>query len=202
VTVYIDAAGLDAASTYRLLVGSVVPRPIAWVTSGAPPKPLNLAPFSSFTWVSQHPAMLGMTINRRADSRKDTILNIEEDGEYVVNIADESMLDQLHASSEWMSPDTSEAEALGLLVAPSSAISVPRLEAAPISMECVFERTIEFSPTGGQFVVGRVVGWHVREDVMESGRIDTELLRPLGRLAGPRYTTLGEVVQLPPVPGG
>ncbi|WP_204365576.1 flavin reductase family protein [Microbacterium sp. B19] len=87
---FIDAAGLSPADTYRLLVGSVVPRPIAWVTSGR--EPVNLAPFSSFTWVSQHPAMLGFTVNRRAHGRKDTIRNIEEYGEYVVNIADESML--------------------------------------------------------------------------------------------------------------
>jgi flavin reductase (DIM6/NTAB) family NADH-FMN oxidoreductase RutF len=200
--VYIDARDLDAASTYRLLVGSVVPRPIAWVTSGRSPKPVNLAPFSSFTWVSQHPAMLGMTINRRADTRKDTVLNIEEDGEFVVNIADETLLAQLHASSEWMPQGTSEADALGLELASSEQVSVPRLAAAPVSMECVFDRIIEFSPTGGQFVVGRVVAWHVRDDVLAAGRIDTELLRPLGRLAGPRYASLGEIVELPPVTGG
>lgn len=199
---YIDARDLDAASTYRLLVGSVVPRPIAWVTSGRSPKPVNLAPFSSFTWVSQHPAMLGMTINRRADTRKDTVLNIEEDGEFVVNIADETLLAQLHASSEWMPQGTSEADALGLELASSEQVSVPRLAAAPVSMECVFDRIIEFSPTGGQFVVGRVVAWHVRDDVLAAGRIDTELLRPLGRLAGPRYASLGEIVELPPVTGG
>jgi flavin reductase (DIM6/NTAB) family NADH-FMN oxidoreductase RutF len=78
---FIDADTLDPAGTYRLLVGSVVPRPIAWVTSGVSPKPVNLAPFSSFAWVSQHPAMLGLTNNRRPTGRKDTIRNIEEDGE-------------------------------------------------------------------------------------------------------------------------
>jgi flavin reductase (DIM6/NTAB) family NADH-FMN oxidoreductase RutF len=77
---FIDAGTLDPAGTYRLLVGSVVPRPIAWVTSGISPRPVNLAPFSSFAWVSQHPAMLGFTINRRPTGRKDTIRNIEEDG--------------------------------------------------------------------------------------------------------------------------
>lgn len=200
---FIDAADLDPASTYRLLVGSVVPRPIAWVTSGAPPKPVNLAPFSSFAWVSQHPAMLGFTVNRRPGGTfKDTIRNIEEDGEYVVNIADESLLDALHASSEWMPPEVSEIEAGGLEVAPSKLVAPPRLAAAPISMECRYDRTIAFSPTGGEFVVGTVVGWTIRDDVMDGGRISTELLRPLGRLAGPRYTSLGNIIELPPVPGG
>ncbi|GHF27475.1 flavin reductase family protein [Pseudolysinimonas yzui] len=199
---FIDAAELDPASTYRLLVGSVVPRPIAWVTSGAAPKPTNLAPFSSFAWVSQHPAMLGFTVNRRAESRKDTIENIEEDGEFVVNIATESLLERLHASSEWMPKGQSEAQQLGLETVASRFVGVPRLAAVPISMECRYDRTIEFSPTGGQFVVGTVVAWHIADDVMVDGRIDTARVRPIGRLAGPRYSGLAEVVEFPPVPGG
>lgn len=199
---FIDAADLDPAATYRLLVGSVVPRPIAWVTSGAAPKATNLAPFSSFTWVSQHPAMLGFTVNRRADSRKDTIENIEEDGEFVVNIASEAMLEKLHASSEWMPQGHSEAAALGLDTIASTFVQVPRLAGVPVSMECRYARTIEFSPTGGQFVVGTVMAWHIADEVMLDGRIDTAIVRPLGRLAGPRYSGLGEIIELPPVPGG
>jgi flavin reductase (DIM6/NTAB) family NADH-FMN oxidoreductase RutF len=199
---FIDAAALDAADTYRLLVGSVVPRPIAWVTSGVPPMPVNLAPFSSFAWVSQHPAMLGFTVNRRPTGRKDTIRNIEDAGEYVINIAGEAMLSTLHASSAWMAPEESEVEALGLELLPSTFVRVPRLAGVPVSMECVYHQTIQFSPTGGEFVVGRVVGWHIDDAVMVGGRIDTELVRPLGRLAGPRYTGLGEVTELPAVPGG
>jgi len=199
---YIDAEELDPASTYRYLVGSVVPRPIAWVTSGVPPRPTNLAPFSSFAWVSQFPAMLGFTVNRRADARKDTIANIEHDGAFVVNIANERMLDLLHASSERFPPDVSEAEVLDLDVVPSTKVAVPRLAAAPISMECVYDRTIAFRPSGGEFVVGEVVAWHIADEVLRDGRIDTELLRPIGRLAGPRYTFLGSVTELPPAPGG
>lgn len=199
---FIDASELDPAATYRLLVGSVVPRPIAWVTSGLPPKPTNLAPFSSFTWVSQHPAMLGFTVNRRQSQRKDTIRNIEEDGEFVINIASEGMLAKLHASSEWHDSDTSEAAVLGLTLISSDLVAIPRLADVPVSMECVYDRTITFSPTGGEFVVGTVVGWHVQEGLMESGRIVTERVRPIGRLAGPRYSMLGDVIELPPVPGG
>jgi flavin reductase (DIM6/NTAB) family NADH-FMN oxidoreductase RutF len=199
---FIDASTLDPASTYRLLVGSVVPRPIAWVTSGIPPHTVNLAPFSSFAWVSQHPAMLGFTVNRRPSGLKDTMRNIERDGEYVINIAHEDLLAQVHGSSEALDPDASEVEAQGLDLAPSQLVEVPRLSIAPISMEMVHERTISFSPTGGDFVVGRVVGWNIDDAVMRDGRIDTELLRPLGRLAGPRYTTLGTVIELPPVAGG
>lgn len=199
---YIDASTLDAASTYRLLVGSVVPRPIAWVTSGLAPHAVNLAPFSSFAWVSQHPAMLGFTVNRRPEGRKDTIENIERDGEYVINVVTDDMLAPMHASSEWLAPDQSEAEAQDLRLATSEHVRVPRLADVKVSMEMVHERTIEFSPTGGQFVVGRVVAWHIDESVMKDGRIDTELLRPVGRLAGPRYSGLADVVELAAVPGG
>jgi flavin reductase (DIM6/NTAB) family NADH-FMN oxidoreductase RutF len=199
---YVDADGLDAATTYRFLVGSVVPRPIAWVTSGAPPGPTNLAPFSSFAWVSQYPAVLGFTVNRRADARKDTIANIEREGCFVVNVANDGMLAALHASSERFPPDVSEADALGLELTPSTKISVPRLATAPVAMECVYDRTIAFRPDGGEFVSGEVVAWHIADEIVHDGRIDSELLRPIGRLAGPRYTSLGDVTELPPVPGG
>jgi flavin reductase (DIM6/NTAB) family NADH-FMN oxidoreductase RutF len=200
---FVDAADLDAAGTYRLLVGSVVPRPIAWVTTGRPPKPTNLAPFSSFAWVSQYPAMLGMTVNRRpTGDPKDTLRNIHEDGEYVVNVARAEMLADVHASSEWLPPETSEATYVGAATTASALVNVPRLQAAPVSMECVHERTIRFSRDGGEFVVGRVVAWHIAEGVMRDGRIDTELLQPLARLAGPRYARLGAITELQPVRGG
>lgn len=198
---FVDAEGLGLADTYRFLNGAVVPRPIAWVTSGAPGKPLNLAPFSAFAWVSQKPPMVGFTANRREGVRKDTVRNIVEDGEYVVHIADETLLDLLHASSEAMPSDVSEVEALGLETAPSRLVSVPRLAAAPIAMECVFDRVLEFGDNGDEFVVGRVIGWHVTESVLDDKRIVTDRLRPLGRLAGPTYTTLGEVTQRVPFPG-
>ncbi|MDT0183986.1 flavin reductase family protein [Microbacterium sp. ARD31] len=200
--VFIDAGALDPRETYRLLVGSVVPRPIAWVTSGITPGPVNLAPFSSFTWVSQYPAMLGFTVNRRESGVKDTLRNIERDGEYVVNIATASQLDQLHASSEGFPPDRSEADELGLRLVPSRLVRVPSLADAPISMECSYDRTIAFSATGGDFVVGTVVGWRIDDAVMRGRRIDTQLLDPIARLAGPTYARLGPMTTLDPLPGG
>lgn len=198
---FVDARGLDRDDAYRLLNGSVVPRPIAWIASGASPKPVNLAPFSAFAWVSQHPPMVGFTANLRAGVRKDTVRNILDDGEFVVHIADEPLLDVLHASSEFLAAEESEVEALGLEVAASELVRVPRLAAAPIAMECVLERVLEFGDNGDEFVVGRVIGWHVADRVLDGARIVSERLRPVGRLGGPHYTTLGDIVERSPFPG-
>jgi flavin reductase (DIM6/NTAB) family NADH-FMN oxidoreductase RutF len=192
---FFDAAQLDARQAYRLLNGSVVPRPIAWVTSGAPL--VNLAPFSAFAWVSQDPPMLGFNVVTRPTGDKDTLRNIERLGEYVVNIAE-----KLHASSEGFDASVSEPEHLGIELAPSRIVGVPRLANVPVSMECQLEQVVRFSATGGNFVVGRVVAWHVRDDVLDGDRIDMERMRPVGRLAGPRDAPIGEIIELPPVPGG
>ncbi|WP_204365577.1 hypothetical protein [Microbacterium sp. B19] len=106
-----------------------------------------------------------------------------------------------------MPPDVGEAEHLGLALEHSRVIGIPGLADAPVRMECRYHSTTAFSPTGGEFVVGTVVAWSIRDDIVRLGStgsasIDTELLRPIGRLAGPRYTPLGRVVELPPVPGG
>ncbi len=198
---FVDAAGLDRDDTYRFLNGAVVPRPIAWIASGVAPKPVNLAPFSAFAWVSQHPPMVGFTANLRGGERKDTVRNIHEDGEFVVHIADETLLDQLHASSEFLGAGESEVDALGLEVAASRLVGVPRLAAAPIAMECRHERTVEFGDNGDEFVVGRVIGWHVEDSILDGARIISERLRPIGRLGGPKYATLGEITERQPFPG-
>jgi flavin reductase (DIM6/NTAB) family NADH-FMN oxidoreductase RutF len=198
---FVDAGGLDREATYRFLNGAVVPRPIAWVASGVAPKPVNVAPFSAFAWVSQHPPMVGFTANLRGGVRKDTVRNIHEDGEFVVHIADETLLDQLHDSSEFLGAGESEVEALGLDTAPSRLISVPRLVAAPIAMECRHERTIEFGDQGDEFVVGRVIGWHIEDSILDGARIISERLRPIARLGGPKYASLGDVIDRQPYPG-
>lgn len=198
---FVDASGLPLADTYRFLSGAIVPRPIAWVTSGVAPKTLNLAPFSAFAWVSQHPPMIGITVNLRDGLVKDTVRNMREDGEFVVHIAHEGQLEVLHASSEAREPGESEVELLGLRVADSVKVSVPRLADARIAMECRYDRTIQFSPTGGDFVVGTVVGWHIDDEIREGGRIITERLRPLARVGGPHYGILGEIVPKPAYPG-
>lgn len=192
----IDAAELTHESSYKLLTGVVVPRPIAWVTSGIAPDAINLAPFSTFTFVSPFPPMVGFNCGLRAGQRKDTARNIHAHGEYVVNIADESLLEALHLSSEDHPPGVSEVELLGLRTAPSAVIRTPRLADAPVSMECRLSQVLSFGSTGHEFFVGEVLRFHVRDDLYNNGKIDTRLLRPICRLGGPTYASLGDIVTM------
>ena len=140
--------------------------------------------------------MLGFNCGMRGDTRKDTSRNINAYGEYVVNIADESLLEALHLSSEDHPPHVSEVELLGLETAPSVLIRTPRLARAPISMECRLHQVLSFGSTNPEFFVGEVVMFHIRDDLYHNGKIDTKKLRPICRLGGPTYATLGEIITM------
>src|SRR3954471_16210427 len=112
------AADLDGDAAYKLLCGVVVPRPIAWVSTKSAAGQLNLAPFSCFTFVSHRPPMVGVSIGRRPNGFKDTACNIHETQEFVVHIADESLLDPVHRTGAAFLPEVSEADLLGLELVP------------------------------------------------------------------------------------
>jgi flavin reductase (DIM6/NTAB) family NADH-FMN oxidoreductase RutF len=193
------AADLQAEAAYKLLTGIIVPRPIAWVTTLSPNGRVNAAPFSAFTFVSSHPPMVGINIGRRAGAYKDTARYIMERQEFVVNIADESLLEPLHFSAVEHPPEISETEHLGLEVCPSKLIATPRIAAAPISLECRVERILEFGTAKSQFIVGEIVMFHVRDSLYRSGKIETSELKPVCRLGGPNYAKLGEIVRMKPI---
>ena len=193
------AADLAPQQTYRLMTGIVVPRPIAWVCTRSPEGVLNVAPFSAFTFVSNKPPMLGINVGRKAGVRKDTGRNIHENGEYVVHIGDEGVLDAIHESAVEHPPEVSEIELLGLSTIASDFISVPRLSAPPIAMECRLHQAIAFGATGSEFIVGEVLAFHIRDGLMRDGKIDSVELNPVCRLAGPNYATLGRVISKRPL---
>jgi flavin reductase (DIM6/NTAB) family NADH-FMN oxidoreductase RutF len=194
----IDPVALGPQASYKLITGTVVPRPIAWVCSGPESGRTNLAPFSTFTFLSSFPPIVGFNCGRRGGRQKDTSRNINAYREYVINIADESLLHELHQSSQDFPPEVSEIDALGLATAPSRVVRTPRLARAPISMECRLQQTLSFGNTGAEFFVGEVVMFHVRDDLYFDGKIDTRKLRPICRLAGPHYAALGEIISMGP----
>lgn len=195
-TTVIAAKSLGPEATYRLMSGIVVPRPIAWITTLSATGVVNLAPFSCFTFVSNKPPLLGVNIGRKAGRLKDTGAHIHARMEFVVNIGNSAQLDAIHESSAEHEADVSEAELLGLATAHSDSIGVPRLADAPVSMECRLERVIPFGETGAEFFVGEVTVFHVREDLLQGGKIDTRALDPVCRIGGPNYATLGEIITL------
>lgn len=195
----IDIGSLSPQECYRLISGIVVPRPIAWITSRSPEGVVNLAPFSCFTFVSNSPLMLGINIGRKAGREKDTARNIRALDEFVVNIADWTMVEDVHASAVEYEAHESEVESLGLAVEPSVTVETPRLAKAPISLECRLHSVTGYGDTGAEFFVGQVSRVHIVDELYRDGRIDTRELRPVCRIAGANYATLGEIRQLKPV---
>lgn len=186
--------GMNHDAVYKLMTGVVVPRPIAWVTTISADKVVNLAPFSSFTFLSINPPLVGFNVAKKATGRKDTAHNIHANGEFVVNIADESLMEILHASGGEFPSHVSEVELLDLTTEPSSMVGVPRLAAAPISLECKLHQVVTFHRATSEFIVGEVKMFHFREGLYVDGKINTATLRPIARLAGPSYAKLGEIV--------
>lgn len=195
----IDPAYLDPETAYRLITGVVVPRPIAWVTSLSSGGTLNLAPFSAFTFVAPKPPMLAISVGRKGKIYKDTAQNILNNEEYVVHIADSSLMNAVHESSTEHPPDVSEVEELRLSTLPGERIKVSRLASAPIAMECRFRQCLEFGETRSRLIVGEVLVFHIRDGLLNNGKIETEALDPIARIAGPRYAKLGDIVTLKPV---
>ena len=192
----IDPADMGAERIYRLMTGIVVPRPIAWVSSLASKGTLNLAPFSAFTFVSQKPPMLAISVGRKGDNYKDTAHNILDTEEYVIHIADTPLMNAVHESSAEHPPDVSEVELLGLETLPCERVKVPRLAAAPVAMECVFRQCLEFGDARSRLIIGEVLMFHIRDGLMNNGKVETEALDPIARIGGPRYARLGDIVTL------
>jgi len=192
----IDPAYLDPETAYRLITGVVVPRPIAWVTSLSATGVLNLAPFSAFMFVAPKPPLLAISVGRKGNIYKDTAQNILNNEEYVIHIADSSLMNAVHESSTEHPSDVSEVDELGLATLPGERIKVPRLAAAPIAMECRFRQCLEFGETRSRLIIGEVLVFHIRDGLLQNGKIETEALDPIARIAGPRYARLGEITTL------
>jgi flavin reductase (DIM6/NTAB) family NADH-FMN oxidoreductase RutF len=195
----VDPTTLSPEACYKLVTGAVVPRPIALVSSGIDPHQVNLAPFSTFTFVSSYPPLLGFSCGPRGRTRKDTSLNINAHGEYVVHIADANLLEAVHLSSKDHPPHISEVEMLDLKTLPSTLIRTPRLADAPIGMECRLHQVLKFGHLDHEFFVGEVVRFHIRDGLYVDGKIDTNTLGPLSRIAGPNYALLGDILTFPAV---
>ncbi|GAM14904.1 flavin reductase family protein [Mesobacillus selenatarsenatis] len=184
---------LEWRDAYKLLQGSVLPRPIAFVSSQDENGNANLAPFSFFTVISANPMMVCFSPMRRGTdgAKKDTLKNIESTKEFVINIVSEEFVQQMNDCATEFGSDVDEFEASGLNKVDSVAIKPSRVKESKVHLECVLDQVLHFGGEesgAGSLVIGKVVHVHVADDLYESGRINSEKLNPVGRLAGATYT--------------
>ncbi|MGV4980840.1 flavin reductase family protein [Streptomyces sp. NPDC001709] len=186
---------LTTGAFYRLLTAVVVPRPIAWVsTLGPDGETANLAPHSFFTVACTDPPVVQFT----SVGRKDSLRNAEETGEFVVNFAPEPLFAQINATATDFPRDHGEFDAVGIEREPSLRVRPPRVAASPVALECTLHSTLRLGDS--TVVFGRVVHAAVHEDVLVDGRPDIGRLRPLSRLGGNEWGTVGEIHELARVP--
>lgn len=192
-----DFRTMKRSEIYRLMTDVIVPRPIAWITTESKSGQRNLAPFSYFNGVSSEPPALSVSITDRRDgTKKDTLRNIEETREFVVNSACASTLTQMHQTSAEYPYGVDEMEKVGLHPISSLYVKPPRLAEAPVQMECTL---LQIIPIGrNSLVIGTILAVHISEAVLRGDRVDIFALDPLARLGGHLYGKTREVVELDP----
>ena len=193
----LDPQTLEPISVYKLLISSVVPRPIAWVSSVDAYGVRNLAPFSYFMAITDEPPTIAFSCSARETGKKDTLRNVEATGEFVVNITDDDRAEAMNLSSGDYPPEVDEFTVTKLTAAPSVLVKAPRVAEAPINMEC---KVVQILPVGkkANLVLGQIVQWHVRDDVYDAatGRLDMHRLRPVGRLCGNLYSHIHQIFEM------
>ncbi|HZO28344.1 MAG TPA: flavin reductase family protein [Chloroflexota bacterium] len=189
---YLDTRELSSRDAYKLLIGSVVPRPIGWVSTVSADDVGNLAPFSFFMAATGNPPTVVLSTSFRDGEPKDTLRNVMEIPEFVLNVVSEDVQEAMNATSEEFPSDVDELMAAGLTAAPSSRVRPVRVAEAPINMECKVVQLVPVGdPTiGSTLIIGEVLAWHVRDDLFDAERMRIRLdqLRAVGRMAGDGYT--------------
>ncbi|HEX6210753.1 MAG TPA: flavin reductase family protein [Methylomirabilota bacterium] len=200
-----DPNTLDSAAMYKLLIGSVVPRPIAWVSSVDAAGVRNLAPFSYFMAITHDPPTIafssgprGAEIGGGVRGKKDTLHNVEVTREFVVNVVDDALAEAMNVTSGDYPAEVDEFARAGLTAAASAKVKAPRVAAAPVSMECRLARIIRVGNLPHHLIMGEIVHMHVRDDVFDpaTGRLDIRRLKPVGRLAGHLYTHVHDIFEM------
>lgn len=182
--------------------GCIVPRPIAWVSTLSSDGVPNLAPFSFFNAFSEDPPVVGIGFSPdgRGLGIKDSLCNIEETGEFVLNLVSWEQRHAMNASSNPLPPETDEFEAAGLEKLPSRLIKAPRVAGAPVHFECRLLQVVDLpkSSKGGRnaMALGQVVGIHIDEAYLTDGKVDAVKMRPLARLGYKDYAAVEEVFEL------
>jgi flavin reductase (DIM6/NTAB) family NADH-FMN oxidoreductase RutF len=189
---------LSSTQAYKLISAAVTPRPIAWVSTLAETGAVNLAPFSSYTFVSYTPPKVLISIGPGTDVLKDTLSNIVRRREFCVSAVTLELLDPMVQSSFAFGSDESEAELLGIPLQVGRLLTTPFVAAAPLAMECRLDRIVDVDDDDAhRLVIGTIEAFHVDDAIWHGNRIDPTRYRTLGRIGGPLYVTRGEIVEAP-----
>jgi len=195
----IDPSTNTERENYKLLIGSIVPRPIAFVTSVAKDGTVNGAPFSYFNVVSSNPPLISISIQRKNGTLKDTSRNILETSEFVVHIVDDQNVNKINETAASLPPDESEITRADLTLVDSEVISVPGIKESKVRFECILEHSVELGGKeipGADLIIGKIVRFHIDESIYENGKINLENLGAVSRLAGDNYAKIGEVFSI------
>ncbi len=199
----IDPAQQATRDIYKLMTGIIVPRPIALVSTIDRTGAANVAPFSFFSGVGSTPPTLLFCPVLRTDSatlpaRKDSLRNVEETGEFVVNVVSEALAAAANATAAEVPPEVDEFELAGLTPIPSEIVKPPRVAESPAQMECKLLQVIYTAkrPGGGVIVLGEIVRFHIREDLFDNFRVDPAGLAAVGRMAGNTWVRTRDRIDL------
>jgi flavin reductase (DIM6/NTAB) family NADH-FMN oxidoreductase RutF len=196
----INPNNLTERENYKFLIGSIIPRPIAFVTSINEEGVVNAAPFSFFNIVSSNPPLISVSVQRKAGEMKDTARNITANKEFVVHVVSEPFVAQINETAANLPPNESELTRANLTAIESTFVKVPGVKEAKVRFECKLEKHL---PLGGNdeavgcdLLIGRVVAYHIDEAIYEDGKIDLDGLAAMSRLAGNDYANVGKVTTI------
>jgi flavin reductase (DIM6/NTAB) family NADH-FMN oxidoreductase RutF len=186
--VKVDPASLSEDAAYYWQIATIVPRPIAWVSTLNDDGGANLAPFSFFTGVSSDPPTCLICVSRNSrDEKKDTWRNIERAKDFVIHVVTDALAEKMNLTSRSFPYGVDEFVEAGLTKLASERVAPPRIAEAPVAMECRLERIVEIGRAGTAIIVGEILLWHVRDDLLVGGRLDLGKLDAVGRMSGSSY---------------
>ncbi len=197
---HFDPNELEHSAVYKLLTGSVIPRPIGWISSVDVNGINNLAPFSYFNAVGEDPPHVMFSTVRGNNTNKDTLNNVLANKQFVVNMVTEELAEQMNTTSQAVASDIDEFELAGLTPLPSLKIKPMRVKESKVTFECelVHHYFLEDHKNGGACIlIGRIVMMHFDESVLlDNYKINLETYKPIARLAGSNYAKLGELFSI------
>lgn len=196
----LDPLSLPPRERYLLLISTILPRPIAWVSTVSPEGSPNLAPFSFFTGIAANPMSVCFApVNDRDGKKKDTLVNIEKTRQFVVNLANEDNAALMNQTSAAYPYGVSEFEKAGVTPLPSLKVKPPRVKQTLASLECELLQVVTLAegPLGGNLVIGKVVHFHCDDSVWKDGKIRHQDLKNIGRMEGAWYARTTDAFELP-----